>query len=413
VITVDEARARVLALLGRLPGAPVPLEHASGLVLAEAVRAGRDLPGFDNSAMDGYAVRAADTADASAEHPASLWVRGEIAAGTAEPGALKPGEALRIMTGAPIPRGADAVVEVEATEAGGDRVRVRRAVSPGESLRHAGGDIRGGELALEAGTWLGPAQLALLAALGETFPRCHPRPRVAVIATGDELVDPDTVPGPGQVTDIVTTAVAAAVNGCGGITVPVRRAADTEADVRRAFADAAAAHADLVVSVGGVSMGVYDHVRKVIETDGEIDFWRVAMRPGKPLAVGRVGGLVVIGLPGNPVSALVGFEVYVVPAILAMSGREGWSRPRVSCDLEAPLDTPLDLRTFIRARVRQAGEGTRPLARPAIGQGSHHLRALAQANALLDIPAGVGALGAGAAVEAILLEAAPGPGWSR
>ncbi|GAC1333101.1 MAG: molybdopterin molybdotransferase MoeA [Candidatus Dormibacteria bacterium] len=410
MISVAEASERIADLLGRPTARAVPLGEAAGLVLAEEVVAGRDLPGFDNSAMDGFAVYARDTRGATQEQPVALPVAGVIAAGSGGEQPLAPGSAVRIMTGAPLPPGADAVVEVEATEMAGDSVRLGVEVDPGRSIRRAGEDTRRGDIALPAGTWLGPPQLARLAALGATAPRCVPRPRVAVIATGDELVDPGVTPGPGQVVDIVSIAIGAAVEGTGASLLDVRRAADTEADVRRAFADARDAGADLVVSVGGVSMGQYDHVRHVLEADGELDFWRVAMRPGKPLAVGRLEGTVVIGLPGNPVSALVGFEVYVLPAIMTLSGRPGWSRPRVTATLDAPLDSPPGMRNFIRARVRP--DGNARLATPLAGQGSHHLRTMASANALLDIPEEIEAMPAGAPVRAILLEHPPGPAWN-
>jgi molybdopterin molybdotransferase len=412
LLSVDAARDRLLGLLPRLAPRPHALADAGGLALAGDVVAGRDLPGFDNSAMDGFAVRAADTAGASEAAMVRLRVAGEVAAGARGDAVVDAGTAVRIMTGAPMPAGADAVVEVERTAAEGASVQVQLAVDAGRSVRHAGEDIRRGEVALAAGTVLGPAQLALLAALGEINPVCIPRPRIAVIATGDELVDPAQVPGRGQVTDIVGTALPAAVREAGGEPLSVARAADSEADVRRAFADAAAAGADLILSVGGVSMGEYDFVRRVIEGDGALEFWRVAMRPGKPLAVGTLGARPVVGLPGNPVSALVGFEVYVLPAILSMSGRPSWGRPRARARLLAGLDSPSGLRTFVRARALRGDDGEL-VAETMTGQGSHQLRSLAAANALIDVPEEVTSVPAGAMVDALLLDQRPGPGWSR
>ena len=402
---MDEARRRLVELVGVLPPVATPLARAHGLVLGSAVVARRDLPGFDNSAMDGFAVRAGDTAGATDASPVRLRIAGEVAAGAVFDGVLGAGEAVRIMTGAPMPAGADAVVEVERTSVEGDAVMVMLEAEVGRSLRAAGGDIRAGETALPAGAWLGPAQLALLAALGETDPVCHPRPRVAVIPTGDELVDPSTTPGPGQVADVVSSAIPAAVADAGAEPVLVRRAADTEEDVRRALADAR--DADLVVTVGGVSMGEYDFVRRVIEGGGDLDFWRVAMRPGKPLAVGRFGGLPVVGLPGNPVSAMVAFEVYVLPAILAMSGRAGWARPRRDGVLTEAVSVPAGLRTFVRA-VASARDGKLSVT-PVTGQGSHQMRWMAASNALVDVPADTTDLQAGAVVDTILIERAPGP----
>ncbi|MFN2465978.1 MAG: gephyrin-like molybdotransferase Glp [Candidatus Dormibacteria bacterium] len=406
-ISVEEARERLLALLPTLTPQGVPLADAGGLVLARDVVATRELPGFDNAAMDGFAVRAVDTRGASAAAPARLRLRGEVAAGAAQAPAVEPSTAVRIMTGAMVPAGADAVIEVERTTVEDATVLLTAEVPRGKHIRPAGGDTRVGDVALRAGDVLRASQLGLLAALGEVEPLCLPRPRVAVIPTGDELVDPGQAPAEGQVTDIVSTALPAAVREAGGEPLLVPRAGDTEADVRRAFA--AAPGADLVVSVGGVSMGEYDHVRRVIEGDGRLEFWRVAMRPGKPLAVGVVGGVTVVGLPGNPVSALVGFEVYVLPALLAMSGRPAWGRPRRRARLTAPVTKPAGLRSFVRARL-DGRAGSLEVA-PLGGQESHQLRSLAAANALIDIPEAVHSLAAGDEVDVLVLDQPPSPPW--
>jgi molybdopterin molybdotransferase len=406
ILSVAEAQDRLLALVPELTPRRVSLAAASGLVLAAEVLAARDLPGFANSAMDGFAVRAADTRGATPAAPVALRLLGEVAAGGTPGVAIEPATAVRIMTGAPLPPGADAVVEVERSSVDGVIVHAEIEVEAGRSIRWAGEDVRRGEAALARGKVLGPAQLALLAALGVTEPLCVPRPLVAVIPTGDELVDPAIEPGPGQVSDVVSTGIPAAVAEAGGDPHLVRRAGDTEADVRRALADAAGA--DLVISVGGVSMGDYDFVRRVIEADGRLDFWKVAMRPGRPLAVGRVGGSTVVGLPGNPVSALVGFEIFVLPVIVAMTGRPGWCRRRETCVLTAPIEAPVGLRTFARAEARR-DQGGRLLATPLEGQGSHQLRWMAAANVLLDIPAEVIRLEVGQQVEAIRLDHRPGP----
>ncbi|MHB8507269.1 MAG: molybdopterin molybdotransferase MoeA [Candidatus Dormibacteria bacterium] len=405
MLTVAEALARILAAQPHLTPGEVSLAQAPGLVLADDTSSSWDLPMFANSAMDGFAVRAADLATAAPGAPASLRLTGEVAAGQVFAGDVAPGSAVRIMTGAPIPAGADAVIEVEETTTSGDRVEVRAAVVPGRNIRAAGGDTHRGDIALRAGTVLSPAGVALLAAIGTANPRCYPRPRVAIIATGDELVDPGVVPGPGQVVDIVSTGMAAAVRQGGAEVVAVRRAADTPGDVERALREAASA--DIVVSVGGVSMGEYDLVRRGVEALGKLDFWRVAMRPGKPLAFGRVLDRPFIGLPGNPVSAFVGFEVFVLPLLLATSGRVGWARPRLQATLTAPLDKPVGLRTFARVAVAVADGVAR--ATPLEGQQSFQLRSLALADALLDIPEEVGPLPAGALVSAILVHQPPAP----
>ena len=360
--------------------------------------------------MDGFAVRLADLAGASRDRPARLRVAGEVAAGTVYEGEVTSGTAVRIMTGAPIPAGAEAVIEVEATEAHGDEVLVFSTVEPERSFRRAGTDLARGATALAAGSHLGPSQLALLAALGVTRPECHRRPRVAVVVTGDELVDAATEPGPGQLVDVVSPSLGAAIASLGAEAVIGPRVPDRADAIRDALSRAAAA-ADLVISTGGVSMGERDLVRPVVEEIGELDFWRVAMRPGKPLAVGRVRGTPFIGLPGNPVTALVGFEVFVVPTILSMSNRPDWARPIREATLTMPLKTPMGLRTFARAVA--SGEGTGIVAEPLPGQASYQLGSLARANALLDIPEETGELGTGALVRAIMVEQAPGPAAGR
>jgi molybdopterin molybdotransferase len=310
------------------------------------------------------------------------------------------------MTGAPIPAGAEAVIEVEKTEVEGDTVVVFSAVEPGRSFRLAASDIPDGGAALPNGVYLGPSQLALLAALGVTRPECYRRPRVAVVVTGDELVDAATDPGPGQVVDVATPSLGAAIAGVGAQPVMGSVVRDRSDAIRDALSHAADA-SDLVVSTGGVSMGARDLVRPVVEEIGELDFWRVAMRPGKPLAVGRVRGTPFIGLPGNPVTALVGFEVFVLPTIMSMSNRHGWARPVRQAVLTKPLKTPVGLRTFARA---VAGEGpTGLVAEPLPGQASYQLGSLARANALLDIPEEIGDLERGATVSAIMVDQPPGP----
>jgi molybdopterin molybdotransferase len=438
LLSVDQARERIAAMATVLGAEWVATADARERVLAASVFASRDLPGFDNSSMDGFAIRAADVAQAVYTAPVRLRVIGTAAAGSSFGGQVAPGAAVRIMTGAPIPRGADAVVEVEETSLDGveaaemdeveeisigavegvpvdaaevapadrERVLVRRAIAVGRNVRAAGGDLRRGELALQSGVSVGPAQLALLAALGIPSIECVRRPVVALVPTGDEVVDAGDEPGSGQLYDAITPALAGAVAAAGGIPLIVRRAGDNLDDVRRALNEAAAA--DFVVSVGGVSVGDRDLVRTVVEELGELDFWKVAMRPGKPLAVGRVRGRPFVGLPGNPVSALVGFEVFLLGVLLAMGGRVAWERPSLVAELAEPLDTPPGLRTFARARLEARPD--RPLlAHPAPGQGSHQVRWLAQSNALLDIPEDAGILPAGARVVALLVDQPPGP----
>jgi molybdopterin molybdotransferase len=406
LLSVDEARERIATMVAVLPAEIVQVPEASGRILAAPVVAGRDLPGFDNSSMDGFAIRSGDVAHAGGAGPARLRVIGTSAAGGGFDGEVAPGSAVRIMTGAPIPAGADAVIEVEETSVESEEVLVRRVVGAGRNVRPAGGDLRRGERALERGAHLGPAQLALLAALGISSVECVRRPVVALVPTGDEVVDAGEDPGADQLFDAITPALAAAVAAVGGIPLRVTRARDDIDDVRRALRQAA--EADIVLSVGGVSVGDRDLVRPVVEELGELDFWKVAVRPGKPLAVGRVLGKPFVGLPGNPVSALVGFEIFVLPALLAMGGRADWRRPRVTAELSAALETPPGLRTFARAQL-EARPGRPPLAHPAQGQGSHQVSWLARSNALLDIPEEIADLAAGAEVVALLVDQPPGP----
>jgi molybdopterin molybdotransferase len=405
MLSVDEARQRVAAMVPRLASEPVRVAEAANRVLAAEVVAPHDVPGFDNSAMDGFAVRSADVA-AAGESPVLLQVRGEVAAGAVFEGAVAAGETVRIMTGAPMPGGADAVVEVEETTSDESGVLIRLEPAPGRNVRLAGSDIRRGEVALPPGTVLGPAQLALLGALGTVDVECVRRPVVAVVATGNEVVAPGQDLAPGQVYDAITPAISAAIEAAGARALVVPRAQDSADDVRRALREAA--DADMVLSIGGVSMGAYDLVRSAVEDLGELDFWKVAMRPGKPLAVGRVLGRPFVGLPGNPVSALVGFELFVLPVLLQAGGRPGWQRPSVMVEMAEPLTTPTGLRTFVRARLEVRG-GLPPLARPAPGQASHQVRWLARSNALLDISAETSNVEAGEQVLAILVDEPPRP----
>jgi molybdenum cofactor synthesis domain-containing protein len=403
MLSVDEARDQILAMMPRLAAEPVNVSDAANRVLASEVVAPRDVPGFDNSAMDGFAVRAGDLA-AAGNSPISLRVSGEAAAGAAFAGLVASGEAVRIMTGAPLPDGADAVVEVEETSSEGSDVRISIRPDPGRNVRPAGSDIRRGEVAMQPGTVLGPAQLALLGALGTVSIEAVRRPLVAVVATGNEVVGPGHELAPGQVYDAITPAVSAAIAAAGGQPLVVPRARDSADDIRRALREAA--DADVVLSIGGVSMGAYDLVRPAVEELGDLDFWKVAMRPGKPLAVGRVLGRPFVGLPGNPVSALVGFELFVLPLLLQVGGREGWRRPSMLAEMAAPLTTPAGLRTFARARLERR-DGALPLAHPAAGQSSHQLHWLAQSNALLDIAAETSTVAAGERVVAILVDQPP------
>src|SRR5919204_1205470 len=302
-LSVDEALARILERVTPLPAEEKPILDALGHVLAEDVHAANDVPPFANSGMDGYAVRASDVAAA----PLHLPVTMRIPAGVAPQDALRPGAAAQIMTGAPLPEGADAVVRIEDTDGGTDTVHIRKGVPAGENVRAAGEDLRRGETVLAAGTVLRAAEIGVLATAGGSRVRVVRRPRVAVLSTGDEVVEIEERLMPGKIRDANRWSISAAVNACGAIAVPLGIARDNADDLRRAFRRAA--QEDVIVTSGGVSVGDYDFVKVVVRELGSMDFWTIAMRPGKPVAFGDVLGKPILGLPGNPVSALLTFEL--------------------------------------------------------------------------------------------------------
>jgi molybdopterin molybdotransferase len=401
MLTVAAAQERILAAMRPLRTERVVLAEALGRVLAVPVVSRRTLPPFDNSSMDGYAVRARDTAGASAQQPVELPVSGESRAGALPGRDLERGAAMRIMTGAPLPAGADAVVRYEDTDSGRDRVRVMVEVKSGTNVRRAGEDMNPGDEILAPGRRLRPADLAACAALGNPWLEVHRRPRVAVVSTGDELVDVDREPGPGQIVDSNAVAIAAAVRQAGGEPVRIGIARDTVVDLRRAFAEAATC--DLIVSSAGVSMGDHDHVRDVVDEMGRMDFWRVAMRPGKPLAVGTVSGVPFIGLPGNPVSSQVTFELFARPAVLALQSAAEVHRRRSAARALEGMDKPEGLETFHRGTLAPARAGELPGVRLTGPQGSGVMRSLVLADCLIALPATGTHVEAGTLVEVIPL----------
>lgn len=398
LMTVDEALERILSRVAPLPAREIPLLDAVGRTLANDVVADRDVPPFRNSAMDGYAVRGADVATA----PTRLRVVGAVAAGGVPDRAVGPGEAMRIMTGAPLPDGADTIVRVEDTDNADDVVTVSAATPAGVSVRQAGEDLRRGEVVVAKGTVLRPAEIGMLASVGVGKPAVIARPRVAVVSTGDEIVDVAESPGPGKIRDSNRYSLGAAIwaAGCGPWLRPVVR--DTPDALRAALRDAM--DADAVVTSGGVSVGDHDWVKPVVSELGTIDLWAIAIRPGRPLAFGelRADGrrMPVFGLPGNPVSALLTFELFVRPALLQMSGRTKLHRPRSQARLLDRLEKPRHLRFFARG-IHDARAGTVRLTGP---QGSGILRSMSLANCLIDAPAGVSEIEAGETVAVILTE---------
>lgn len=391
MLTFEEATRRLLARARSTSAEDVVLGAALGRVLAEPrVTAALNVPPFANSSMDGYAVRAAET-------PGELRLAGEIAAGADRIPELAAGTALRIMTGAPLPLGADAVVPIEEAEERDGVVRLASA-EPGACVRAAGSDtVAGTEIQLPGA--LTPAGVAVLASLGIATVAVRRPPRVAILSTGDELVEPGRALPQGSIYDANTPSLAAAVADAGGTALPMPRTPDDAAVIEAALSRAAA-EADLVVTSGGVSVGRHDHVREVLEQRGSLDFWRIAVQPGKPLAVGELGGVTVIGLPGNPVSALVTFELFVRPFIRRTLDLSGSGRLHVQARPEARIAKDPARRAFLRVAVRrEAGE---ILAGSAGGQGSAQLRPLAEANGLLIVPEGEPASDPGRSYETII-----------
>lgn len=391
---LPEAQRDVLDAIPLLPTRRIELEAALGLALAEPVVARHDLPPFANSAMDGYAVLAADIAAT----PTVLEVLEDIAAGSVPSETVIPGTAIKIMTGAPMPAGADTVVPVEDTEPGNRSVTILEQWPCGASVRPAGGDVAAGTTVLEVGERLTAARLGVCASLGYHKPLVRRRPRVAVMSTGDEIVPPETGDlDPGKIRDANRFTLMGALAGVGAEVLDYGIVGDDAAELRRRF-EAAANEADVVVSSGGVSMGEYDLVKHLLAEMGSVDFWKVAMKPAKPFAFGRVGDTPFFGLPGNPVSVAVAFEQFLRPALLRMMGATYIFRPRLTGVLEEEVNTdPLKV-VFLRVRVSPGDDG---LLRASLsgGQGSNILTALAAADGFAVIPVGTATVLAGSLVE--------------
>ncbi|WP_236242946.1 gephyrin-like molybdotransferase Glp [Streptomyces sp. CC228A] len=426
--SVDEHLDDILGSIRPLDPIELQLPDAQGCVLVDDVTVPVALPPFDNSSMDGYAVRVADVAGAGEEYPAVLTVIGDVAAGSGELPEVGPGQAARIMTGAPLPPGAEAVVPVEWTDGGAGggaattmraasadpegasgEVRVHRPVEARAHVRARGSDVQAGEPALAAGTVLGPAQIGLLAAIGRGTVRVRPRPRVVVMSTGSELVQPGEALGPGQIYDSNSYALSAAARDAGALAYRVGAVTD-DADGLRAAIEDQLVRADLLVTTGGVSVGAYDVVKEALSApDGAegggsgVEFRRLAMQPGKPQGFGTVGPdhIPLLALPGNPVSSYVSFELFVRPAIRTLMGLKDVHRPRARAALSAdkPLTSPAGKRQFLRGTYdAEAGTVT-----PVGGAGSHLVAALAHADALLVVPEDTTLVEPGAELEVVLI----------
>lgn len=404
MIRVEEHMDAVLNGVQPLSPLEVQLIDAHGCILAEDITAPLDLPPFDNSAMDGYAVRSEDLAGASEPAPVHLPVVGDIPAGSSPAYSVQPGLCVRIMTGAPVPPGADAVVPVEWTDGGVASVSIDRPVTPGAYIRRAGEDVTTGEVVLAAGAHLGAAQIGLLAAIGRDRVPVRPRPRVVVLATGSELVEPGTSSlAPGQIYDSNSFALTLAALEAGALAFRVGIVADDP----RALVDAIddqLVRADLVLTSGGVSAGAYDVVKEVLGRVGDVRFTKVAMQPGMPQGFGHIGPdrTPIFTLPGNPVSAYVSFEVFVRPAIRRMLGVDPLHRPMVRARLLEPFRSSRAKRSYTRGWLEVA-DG-RYVVRPVGGSGSHLVADLALANAFIVVPEDVEEVPAGATVSVMMLE---------
>ncbi len=401
--TVDEHVERILEALQPLPPYDQPLLEALGLPVCENITAPMDLPAFDNSAMDGYAVYYDDVVTASEDHPVHLPVLGEMAAGQAKLLALSPGTSVRIMTGAPVPQGADAVVPVEWTDGGVASVRITQAPTRGQHIRLRGEDVRTGDVLLEDGSVLGPRQLGLMASVGRAQVRARPRPRVVIMSTGSELREPGTGLGHDSIYDANSYMIAAAARAAGAIAYRVGIVSDDPAEFRDALSDQLV-RADLVVTSGGVSKGAYDVVKEVLAELGTVGFGEVAMQPGKPQGFGFVGedATPIITLPGNPVSSYVSFEVFVVPAIRRMMGRLPYRRPMVRALTQQGFSSAAGKRQFVRAGFEIDSRGAH--VAPVGGHGSHLMGDLAEANALIVVPEDVTWVAPGDQVQVLVLD---------
>ena len=400
LVPVEKHQLDTLAAIRPLRPLWLPLDEAEGGVLAEDVLADTPLPPFDNSAMDGYAVRTADLAGATAEAPVTLPVRGEIAAGDTGSYRVEPGSCLRIMTGALMPSGADAVVPVEQTDGGTAVAAFSRAVSPGESLRRQGDDAPAGARLLESGTPVGSVQLALLAASGHATALVRPRPRVAVVATGNELAEPGTPLVPGQIWESNSYLLAAAARQAGAVATRHRLPDDQDAVLARL--EQLLPEADLLITSGGVSMGgEHDVVKAALSKLGTVTFRKVAMQPGMPQGFGVLGPerQPLFTLPGNPVSAYVSFLLFVRPALDALRGLPALRQRVLTAALTGDVRSPHGRRSYLRGVLDDAQETVAPLT----GQSSHQLSALAQANALIIVPEPVTRIEAGQPVDVMVL----------
>ena len=402
MISVEEALERILAEISPLTVTQVPLPESLGLVLAEDVIAQEDIPPFANSAMDGFALLSQDSQPRGGQPP-RLRVTGGVAAGYVADHAVEPGTAMRIMTGAPVPPGADTVIQVELTRSDSPEsvwVEIQQAVEPGNNIRPAGEDMRRGQTVLFRGTEIGPWEIGVLATLGWASVPVIRRPRVAVLGTGDEVIDVDQPLRPGKIRNSNSYLLEAAVQQAGAEPLRLGVARDTVESLREKFTEAI--RCDLIITSGGVSVGEFDLVKNIMTEQGEIHFWRINMRPGKPVAFGHISGVPLLGLPGNPVSAAVTFELFGRPVIRKMSGHKHLARPQVSVIVEDGVSDLAMRRHYVRARVEWRDGHF--IAHTTGNQGSNIMTSLLNANALVIVPEGGIEVHPGDTAKAIMLD---------
>lgn len=402
MLSVEEALARVLAAFEPLPPERKPILETLGQVLAEDISAEMDIPPLANSAMDGYAVRCEDTEGASPDHPRRLRVVADLAAGYVLDKPIQPGTAVRIMTGAPVPPGAEAVIPFEEVAREGDAILVFKRYPHNKNIRTAGEDVRAGQQVLARGTVLRPQEIGMLAALGRQDVLVHRRPRVALLSTGDEVIAVDAPWQPGKIRDANSYSNAAQVLRYGGVPLRLGIARDDVADLTAKIRAGLEQGADLFLTSGGVSVGDFDVVKEVLAAEGEMAFWRVRMKPGKPLAFGHIQGVPLLGLPGNPVSAMVAFEIFARPAILKMLGKTQLEKPTVEATLLDEIKRKDDRRHYLRVSLEEK-DGVYQ-ARLTGDQGSGILLSMVRAQGLAIIPEDVDHLPAGAHVQVMMLD---------
>jgi molybdopterin molybdotransferase len=409
MLDLEEALGRVLSAFEPLEPEQVPIIEALGQVLAEDVVAEMDIPPLANTAMDGYAVRCDDTGGALPDRPRRLRVVADLAAGYVLEEPIQPGTAVRIMTGAPVPPGTEAVIPFEEVERDGDEILVFKRYPHNKNIRAAGEDVHEGQKVLRSGTTLRPQEIGMLAALGHSTVTVHRRPRVAILSTGDEVIGVDAPWQPGRIRDANSYSNAAQVVRYGGVPIPLGIARDDVNELTSKIEAGLEQGADLFLTSGGVSVGDFDVVKEVLSAEGEMSFWRVRMKPGKPLAFGHIGpsagsgrSVPMLGLPGNPVSAMISFEIFARRAILKMLGKTKWEKPTVEATLLDEIKRKDDRRHFLRVMLEKRNGDY--VARLTGDQGSGILLSMVKAQGLAVIPEDVNGLPAGAEVQVVMMD---------